>query len=223
MKPLGYSVKISEHALREAILATVEAYALGIRRKTKVEIFGHLWGFHRRLGNGTVFFVDTIGISLSAKGNNSSVDPHPDSLRLKSQIVERWSPHLTLIGDFHSHPYETFEEVKSIPGYDFSKHDIADFETDDELWGCADDHPLAIVMTICEMQKINAVHAESERNNIIRFDIAQFRFWINAMVGYTDKNGKRRSPPNKHSSVELDIPAWSNSASDRIALSGLVR
>jgi hypothetical protein len=216
VKKAHYLVKISEHALREALLATVEAYALGIRKKKQVEILGHLWGYHRRFVDGTVFFVDTIEISLSAKGDHSSVEPHPDAIRLKSEVLERWSPHLTLIGDFHSHPYRSFDDVKAASGFEFSKQDMTSFKVDKELWKVADYHPLALVMTICEMQKINEVPAVSERSNIIRFDIAQFRFWLNAMVGYKDKNGKKCFTPNMHSPVELDIPAWCNTASDRI-------
>jgi hypothetical protein len=212
-----FSVKISEQALREAILATVEAYAVGIRRQTQVEIFGHLWGYQRRSLDRSVFFVDTIGISLSAKGNRNSVEPHPDSIRLKSEIIERWSPHLTLLGDFHSHPYKDYEQVKSVSGFEFSHEDICCFRDDDELWKCSDCHPLALVMTICEMQRVHEAPATWERSNVIRFDIAQFRFWVNAMVGYTDEDGERHWTPNRHSPVELDIPAWCNFASDRIA------
>lgn len=223
----AYIVRVSETALREMVLCTLETYRLteGSRRKkasiqTGIEVFGHIWGFHRQVEEELVFYVESVSPSLAAQGNNSSVTPHPETLRLKKAVVERWSPHLTLIGDFHSHPYDSFSKVSEIKGWQFSDQDFKSLLADDEIWSSAGNSPLMLVMTICEMDRVREGTFLPQSNNVVRFDIGEFRFWLGASVGYLEDNGGdlvRKSTQNRNPPVHLSVFSVAyNASGDRL-------
>jgi hypothetical protein len=70
--------------------------------------------------------------------------------------MERWSPHLSLIGDFHTHPYASLAEVRETEGWKFSKADVEALQNDDFLWDKADGHPVALVVTVCRLGRVPA-------------------------------------------------------------------
>ena len=112
---MDYSVRISDEVLESMSLAAIEAYCLGDgkkKNKEKIETLGYMWGFRRIEEEHTVFFVSKLSISISALRNSSWVAPNPHALTLKNALVKRWSPQLTLLGDFHTHPYDDLNDVK---------------------------------------------------------------------------------------------------------------
>ena len=159
-----------------------------------------------------------MSLSISAEREPDSVTPNPEALTLKHELMERWAPHLTLIGDFHSHSYKNLEEVKNIKGFEFSDGDEEDFLGNDYLWQVSDDQPVMMVMTICKMGKVHKKYfAESVRINVATFDVGEFRFWLNAGVGYLDDNGKRCWAGNSRSKVDLRLDAkFTNTSGDRL-------
>lgn len=209
------------------VLATVETYQLKRDEDDEaLEIYGHIWGHYRQVGNLLVYHVESISISSTALGDGRKVYPNPRALELKQAVMERWYPQLVLLGDFHSHPYETLKEVKTPaadepgPGFEFSTDDYETFLADDVIWRAAGDRPLMLVMTICRLDHVHESHETSVRSNVEVFTIGEYRFWLNASAGYligTREGQIRRATPNRHSSLMMDVfPAAYNKARDHI-------
>lgn len=216
-----YQVTLSDEVLRTITLATLEAYELGDgRKKLGLETLGYIWGYSRLdMQEETRFFhVEMSSVSLSAKRATDSVTPDDFALGLKKELLKRWAPHLTILGDFHSHPYRNLNEVDNEQGFEFSDEDAAAFLDDDEIWEESGNCPVMLVMTVCRLQKVNEKYsAEVVRDNITRFDVGEFRFWVNAAVGYLDENNKRNWTGNKYSQLELNLDSkFYNFSSDRL-------
>lgn len=220
-------VRVSSAALREMVLATVEAYQLKRDEDDEgVEIYGHIWGHHRQVGDLVVYHVESVSISSTAVGDSGEVDPNPRALELKQAVMERWYPQLMLLGDFHSHPYETLEEAMAPdeddpgPGFEFSADDYETFLIDDVIWRAADDRPLMLVMTICRLAQVHESNETRVRANVQAFTIGEYRFWLNGSAGYLveARDGPvRRATPDRRSTLTMDLfPAAFNKARDSL-------
>jgi hypothetical protein len=203
-----HRVKLAPSLLESMTLATIEAFGFrGPRanKKSGVETYGYVWGTKKLCPNGvTVFYLDKLSISLTAKKSSGSVWPNAEAGELKSQLLKRMAPHQTLLADFHSHPYADCTALNRKAGFDFSKNDIDTFLDDDLLWENADNTPLMLVQTICPIWRQKGKSAGWQRSNIFYFDIDGHRFWVNAVVGYLDGKGKRRCTGNVTRSVTLE-------------------
>ncbi len=206
-------------------LASLEAYALGdgYRKRKRLETLGYLWGYRRQdTSKATHFHVDTMSLSISAERSPNSVSPNEKAVRLKSALMDRWAPHLTLVGDFHSHPYKDRKQVEEMKGYEFSDQDVKTFLEDDFLWGQSGDWPLMLAMTICRLNRVHEKQgAEQTRWNVGRFDVGEFRFWINCAAGFLLPQAG--GPPtrcwtgNARSSLELRLDTrFYNYSADRL-------
>ena len=215
-----FRVKISSQFLEAVTLAAIEAYCYGDkpgRRWRPVETLGYIWGFKKHDGNEVVFFLDRMSISISSTRGRDSVDPNPEAAILKNEVVLRWSPHLALLGDFHSHPYRTLKDVTAINGFEFSDRDFAAFLDDDLTWRESGNNPVMLAITICRLDRVRENFGERIRSNVHRFKVGQFQFWINVAVGYVDTQGNRCHTGNSHSKAALDLDQWIyNPASDRM-------
>jgi hypothetical protein len=222
----NFHVTLSESALRSITLATAESYAFGDGRRKKrtdmsgksVETFGYLWGYQKATSGDLVqIHVDVVSVSISAEREANSVNPNVSAMELKAAIMERWHPHMQLLGNFHSHPYESYQEVKDTKGFEFSPADLSSHENDVELWDHCSDYPLMLVMTICKMSKVHDRYGvENIRDNIGCFDVGEFRFWLNASVGI-EEDGIRMCTPNTRSPVVLSLDGkFFNSSGDRL-------
>lgn len=194
------SVRISNEALEDMVLSASESFVLGdgadkpSRRKRQsksVETYGYLWGFRRKSNDEQteIVFIDKFSESLSARRKSTSVTPNKDAIWLKTSILERWSPHLAFIGDFHTHPYASRNEVESCNGWEFSETDISSFKKDTTLWKLSRNRPLMLVMTVAPIEKVHETIGEfDERKNVWMFNVGQLRFWLSIGTGYREKN-----------------------------------
>ena len=225
---LKYSITVSDEALRAMTLSTAEAYVHGDGQKRKkqktpaVETLGFLWGHCTQTYDEMLnIHIDMMSLSLSAERDADSVGDVKNAVLLKNALLQRWAPHLMLVGDFHSHPYNTLSEVNENTGYEFSKADIDDFLENDIYWK-DNENPIMVVMTICRLSKVHeAYNSETVRNNVVCFDVGEFRFWMNVAVGFLTEDGKR-SPKrnwtgNTYSTVELRLDSkFYNYSGDRL-------
>ncbi|WP_219321152.1 hypothetical protein [Methylovirgula sp. HY1] len=139
-----------------------------------------------------IYHLERASVSISAERTTESVKPNNDAAFLKSQLVELWSPHLSMLGDFHTHPYDSIDEVKNIRGYEFSEIDYDSFIKDDFLWEKARGNPIMLVMTICRLRRVRLTgDGKQLASNIWTFDAGHFRFWLNAEIGYENEEKKR--------------------------------
>lgn len=203
-----YRVKLAPSLLEGMTLATVEAFGFrGPRanKKTGVETYGYVWGTKKTCADGAVvFYLDKLSISLTAKRSSLSVYPNPEAGELKSQLLKRMAPHLTLLAEFHSHPYANSKAVARHSGFEFSKDDFDTFLADDLFWENAENTPVMLVQTVCPIARQKGKSSGWQRSNVFYFDIDDLRFWVNAVVGYLDAKGKRRHTGNVTKLVSLE-------------------
>ncbi|WP_288586575.1 hypothetical protein [uncultured Methylobacterium sp.] len=214
-----YRVLISNDALGSMALAAIEAYCRGDGRPTGrkgLETLGYVWG-HKKISDDSIIYnVSKISVSLSATRHRDWVRADPEAGDLKNSFMERWSPELSLLGDFHTHPYASIDEVKEVSGFEFSDADFKSLESDDWLWEKTGNAPLMLAITICRVQRVHLSQGDQVRNNVGSFSVGEFRFWVNAAVGSLDGE-ERTCTGNKRSPVFLDLHSrFFNLASDRI-------
>ena len=186
---------ISERALESMVLAACEAYAFGKDDgREAVETYAHLWGFRRSSPDGVPehVHVDRISVCVSAQVANDRADVFSDVIALQDDIVKHWSPHLSLLGDFHTHPYGSRRDLIDNDGWEFSDCDRTSFVADDNLWRRADGSPVSLVMAIAELQAVRAGWATPKTAYRWRFDVGQYRFYLSAAAGRRDEGGERK-------------------------------
>lgn len=218
-----FRVKLSEQLVESMTLAALEAYVLGDqssrRNREKVETLGYIWGVKKVENGSTTLFLDRMSVSLSAKRSRSAVQPHQHAAELKNNLMERWAPHLMLLGDFHTHPYDDLYQVKEISGWDFSPEDINFLQHDDFLWKMSGDTPVNLVMTVTKLGKVRERdQAHCIREDLWEFDAGEFRFWLNLNVGYLDILDERQQTFLDGDGAFLDLNTrFYNMKGDRIA------
>jgi hypothetical protein len=219
-----FLVSMSERLVESVTLAALEAYVLGDgrpgrHRGSAVETFGYVWGYAKPDEDGAVIYLDRMSLSLSSQREGAAVTPNRHAAELKCNLMERWSPHLSLIGDFHTHPYASLPEVQENRGWEFSDADVAAFDGDDFLWGKAGGHPVAVVVAVCRLRRVPETFGATTIGDAVEsFDVGEFRFWIGVNVGYLDEGGRRRQTFVDGTGVVLDLGnRFSNVAGDRIA------
>lgn len=219
---LDYRVRLSDRFLESAVLAAIEAYCHGDgKNQVEIETVGPVWGYRRRDIEGVeIIYLDRLAVSLSASRSTASVTPVEEATHLMASVMDRLAPELTLLGDFHSHPYKDRSEVQRHTGYDFSPADFECFLGDDLLWDRNPAGPIMVVITICRLSKVHNTDAKAIRNNVWQFDLGEFRFWINVVAGYL-KDGERRHTGNTRSPVWLDLNSrFFNVSGDRVGQLG---
>ena len=216
----GHYVRVSDHALEGMVLAASEAYVFGSGKKKKkkdsVEIYGLLWGSRRRdTDRNHIIFIDKFSVSLSARGTHKSVTPNPKAIELQGAVIERWSPHLMLLGDFHTHPCDNLAEADRLKGWNFSQNDETSFRGDDQLWKLSHPHPpMMAVMAIAKVERVYRSAGEWLDNNRWMFNVGEYRFWLSVCVG-KGKSKEKRSISTSDVYLDLD-PRFVNESGDRL-------
>ncbi|MDP3603822.1 MAG: hypothetical protein Q8R85_21920 [Bosea sp. (in: a-proteobacteria)] len=217
---MRYLIRIADDALESLALAAIEAYCLGDGQGSafeQVETLGYLWGHRKFDPDLTTIFIVKASVSISAHRGDSYVIPHPQALLLKDNFVARWSPHLAFLGEFHSHPFDDVASVRQARGFEFSEQDVDSFVGDGPLWARSDNNPLMLAVTVCRLSHVRASWCSQPRANVFSFSVGEFRFWLNARVGFADKNGDRYYTEERRSAVILDLNSrYFNLKKDRI-------
>lgn len=219
------TIHVSDSALLHLMFAGMESYC--VRRwgksistsKGPVETAGLLWGYCVTRDEEEHVLVEHATTDKFAEGNRNEVEfPVAAVTRAKQAVLATRWPYLSLIGDFHTHPYETYTEAVSAKGWEFSKGDRESYETYSEAdtW----EGRVALVLTIAELDRVHnekRIDSDVISDNGIRWQLEKYRFWL---TGYAIdrepaatnvKNRFRVSPgENKESplreSVYLDVP-----------------
>jgi hypothetical protein len=216
-----YRIRLTPSLVESMTLSTMEAYCIGDleeRRKNGVETYGYVWGTKNRSRDGlTIFHLSKLSISITAKRSYMAVFPNPKAGILKNNVLQRMAPHLTLLADFHSHPWATQKSMKRDVGFDFSPQDFISFLQDDLFWETSDNNPVMLVQTVVRLSRKGRKGSGWRRPNVFHFDIDDHRFWINAVVGFLDEHGNRQHTGNRTRSVIIEPLAFTNSTGSRIS------
>jgi len=216
---MNYSVTVSDSVLRSMTMAALEAYILGDGRrgKTRLETSGLLWGYVRQREDATHIHVEQTSILLSSRRHQDWVDFNPVATKLKNSVMAEWAPHLSLLGDFHTHPYESRQDHVFNQGAKFSDADIESVLNDDYLWEESNNLPLQMIMSVAEVERVRNSEPRRNSRNVIRFNFKQYRIWLTAGVGEIRK-GERIFLGNGTRKVFLSVDRFPLSPPERIDL-----
>ena len=186
------TIHVSDSSLMHLLLAGLEAYKMRVRHGTEanrelpLETGGLLWGYIKD-GESDMdhITVEHVSVDTAAKKKTDSVALSRHSTAVKRQLVEdRW-PNLSLIGDFHTHPYPNLADVTNIKGWEASREDIAfyedcDAEPDSWVWGTR----VFLILTLAEQHKHDSSFVEPKvrkrYGNVLRWQQGGYRFWLSA-------------------------------------------
>ena len=77
--------------------------------------------------------VEHVSTDTFARGTSSEVALNPKVTKVKLDVIRRRWPHLSLVGDFHTHVYQNYQEVVDNKGWEFSRGDHDSY--DDPQYG----------------------------------------------------------------------------------------
>ena len=154
-----------------------------------------------------------MSLSISASRASDTVDDINDrAARLKNEVANFLTPELSLLGDFHTHPHpdKTERMVKRDDLYRFSPEDFNSFVASDLIWETSQNNPVMLVVTVCKSGTDSTDILDYPFLNVATFPIAQFRFWISAVVGYLAEGRgptrkRRKHTRNKAATVQLSV------------------
>jgi len=126
-------VDLSRRAFEDMVLPTLEGYQVPKTTKSRfTEVYGLCLGtirgekITRRGGGGyrrDYVNVQQAAVQLRAKATKDHVWPNTKSLAIQLAAAKVLFPHLEVIGDFHSHPYNSARSVCRRKGWEPSEED----------------------------------------------------------------------------------------------------
>ena len=184
----------------DLMLAAMESYHVRhwgkhvVSGRNPAETAGLLWGYVVSRDDMDHVVVAHVSTDTFAKGTSGEVGLNETVTKVKQDVVRKRWPHLSLVGDFHTHPYRNYSEVVQNSGWEFSEGDRDWYESDhtpDSWPGC-----IAVVMAIGELKRFyedSQLEAKAVSNNSIRWQIDRFRFWLSGYaIDETGSKDRRR-------------------------------
>ena len=190
---MEYSVTLSNHALEEMVLAASESFVLGnAKYEGSVEIHGYLWG-NRRTSDEDIehIEVEKFSVSSSAQGDEDWVAVDKRVARLKHSVLELWAPHCHFLGMFHTHPYESRDDVYKNKGWEFSEQDRDLFLSDEDIWELSSPGmPIALVMAVTKIESVFDTVADPSKGRL-EFNVGNLRFWLSVGIGEVSRSQEK--------------------------------
>jgi hypothetical protein len=157
--------------------------------------------------NRTLFRIEMALSDSTVWQQRHQVHYNQDAIRLKHTLLSSYWPHLEYLGDFHSHPYTTQDEVTSEKGYYLSEGDHQSLQRD---WAFLKRvrYRLGLVVTVAAMKRASNKGFAwlSGGWNTIEFTMGNFRMYISANCVYeTDENVFYTD--NADPMVEIHVPS----------------
>jgi hypothetical protein len=206
-----YVVRLSESALITLVLSSLEAYSVKKkdikekgRPKSRIEVYGSLFGHEIVMKNkGIIYQIEMAHTDTTAEQRRSSIDENKEAISLKVDIISSFWPHLTYLGDFHSHPFKNTKEVLDNKMYFMSESDRE--WLNDNFWK-QKKYRVGLVVTIAAMEKAGRKASHWVANNCIEATLGNYRMWLAAYCAYSS-NDKYLYTKDNDESVMLDCPA----------------
>ena len=204
-------VVISPDAFRQIFSSALEAYAVpqGRRQNAQqhqpLETYGSIWGFSKENNLDICFYVIASDTETSAHRRAGSVQRKVGAQHIKTGFYEQFSPELSYLGDFHSHPYcqgeddlTTAQNVESRRWYRFSGapgDKNGDFASVRDIKKRGVPYRVGLVATVYRMavcvenERTAHLTSVSDQKSALRFtytgrdasnQISSFRCWLKA-------------------------------------------
>jgi hypothetical protein len=204
-----YTVILSPEAFRVIIASTLEAYAAphgrnhDVVKHTPLETVGAIWGYKTERDGNEYFHITAADVDTSAHRANGHVTSKPSAIKIKRGFYQEYSPELSYLGDFHSHPWSqgemnvaTAQNVERQRLYRFSgdpAKNTDDFKSVSWLKSQKFPYKVGVVATMYRMTNVveNKLHAFLDTKSAFRFtytgdDVTgnkkSFRCWVKVYV-----------------------------------------
>lgn len=177
-------VSLEMRALEDVMLAAAEGYRVSPGKGFKyTEVFGLCFGSVRRQvkrSAETEVFVNVsrVATQLRAKGTASSVLPNDKSLAAQVDIGKQFFRHLEIVGDYHTHPYKSYDELKRCRGWEYSEQDERGLPHFHEQLRKLDHAPVfSLVVAVASAGKVSQYPSRRARN-VVQVPIGNLYFVI---------------------------------------------
>ncbi len=225
-----FIIRLSENALCGLLMSAVESYAdknLNLARpRNMLETYGNLYGHENTLDNGDrVFHVELANTSTTAQQAHDSVSYSFAAISLKKELSQAFFPHLSLLGDFHSHPYLHYRRAEKNKCFYFSGIDRKNLTENSEYFR-AMNFRIGMLVTIAATKRLrtDSVNYADSQQNCLRMDFGHYKIWITGYVIYIDETGNLTYSQDNAPEVLLHIPCLSGiyqmAALSRLKISG---
>lgn len=210
----GYIVRLSEQSLISILMSALEAYTVENQNishgdKVQLETFGHLFGQEINLSDGkSLYNVEFVHTDTTAKQNNGEVLPNDDALALKRDLTCSFWPHLSYLGDFHTHPDEHVRDIKKLTNFYFSKGD-RDCLLNNKHYFESVDYRVGLVVAVASLDKRGTKFNDWHGSQFNRVEITKgnLRIWIGCYVAFINDDGDAVYSKDNDPDVMLDIPS----------------
>ena len=186
-------VILDSQALEDMLLGVFETYKVPKSKKEPFsEVFGLCLGMASsnqvtKKGSGTLtrwfVYVEKAVPQIRAKSSQSSVTPSSASINALVETSNSLFPQLEIIGDYHSHPYRSYHQLKAYRGWKASSQDA---ESTEVLYRELKSSPprkhrmrLSFVIAIAKGRATSHPEGENEPN-ILRFNMAGCHVYLSA-------------------------------------------
>ena len=190
-------IHVSDSALMHLMLAGIESFRIRIHggeakeNYGPVETAGILWGHFLQKRETDHVFVDQVTNDTYAEKHRSSVSLNPTATKVKQRIVDSRWPHMSFVGDFHTHPYPKIDNKKSSKnywtlknvikdGWKFSDGDYDFYESRSGYQPSEWDGRIALVLSVAEPQRVHDVDPKLIRPNTLMWQFEEFRLFLAA-------------------------------------------
>ncbi len=213
LNPCGYVVYMSENALVSCVLNVLEAYTVTpkgrLAGREGLETYGSLYGQVLEVEGGpTVCRVELANVDTSTKQGGDFVDYNQDAMVLKADTTAAFWPHLSFLGDFHSHTYSSVKDAEEMRGYLFSDDDWKDMERNKNFWKELS-MKVSLLFTVAGLERAGNKPAWwiDGLDHCIQFTLGNMRLWIAAYCLYIDAKGQVSWTNDEDGSVMLHCPS----------------
>lgn len=211
-------IYMSDQALTSLLMATIESYVVKnenmAKPQNRLETYGIFFGSETKTSDGSrVIRIDMANPSNTVRQTRESVQSSPNSLIVKADLVQSCFPHLSFLGDFHTHPYLHFSEVKKCRGYYLSETDRQAMTSDSKLYRKLG-YRLGMVATIAYAERAgqNRAGYPTKYKNRVELVIGHFRIWLTAYVTRSRIKDGLFYSDDESSDVILHVPCMTGLA-----------
>jgi hypothetical protein len=194
-------VWLDDKAIEDIVLVALEAYAVPKKGARFTETYGICFGSIKATdetrqahGKHTTRYihVSSVHIQLRAEGFSNKVTYDLRSLETQMAVARHLFPQLDIVGDFHTHPYRTVEEMRAIKGWHYSGSDEACIPAWAGPLRKMGYHPRASLIVGVATGGRKIAKPGRLKPNLIRFSINKYHFYIASfrIIGnrYSDRN-----------------------------------
>ncbi len=216
-------VIVEDNALPILITSAIESYDFEHKSHkngkgtSQLETYGLLWGYMipKKTADGEdKIVVTTCTVETSALRHQEWVEPNYDSIIAKKEMIEQYWPHLELVGTFHSHPYQSLDDMKNrvSPGWKASDGDKKHWPSVHECAAANQPVMAHLIISVTQLKKKGWAYPEKLSDSYCSgycFVAGMKKIWLATYAteidDYCDEDGNKSFCMSK--GVVLDIPS----------------